>query len=40
MGGVHAYHGLDTLKVDNEVRIAGVGDGAYASIDDFLKVRE
>ena len=38
--GVHAYHGLDALEVDNIIRITVVNDGAHASIDDFLEVRE
>ena len=38
--GVLAYHGLDALKVDKIIRIAVVDDGAHASVDDFLEVRE
>jgi len=39
-GELHAYHGLDALEVDNEIRIAVVDDGAHASVDDCLEVRE
>ena len=38
--GVNAYHGLDAFEVDNIIRVTVVNDGAHASVDDFLEVRE
>jgi len=38
--GSAPYHGLDALEVDNIIRITVVNDGAHASVDNFLEVRE